>query len=38
MTNLVFPTEKFTSLKLFSKGGECQLSRATIQGIKGIWN
>jgi fructan beta-fructosidase len=38
MTNLVFPTEKFTRIKLFSKGGECQLNKGVLHGIQRIWH
>jgi fructan beta-fructosidase len=38
MTNIVFPSEKFTRLKLFSKGGDCQLNKALIHGLQRIWN
>ena len=37
MTSLVFPTEKFTTLKLFSKGGNIQLNKAVFYGIERIW-
>jgi len=37
MTSLVFPTEKFTTLKLFSKGGSLQLNKAEFYGIERIW-
>lgn len=37
MTNLVFPTEKFTKLKLFSKGGYVILNKAEFHGIEKIW-
>jgi len=37
MTNLVFPTEKFTRLKLFSKGGDGVLNNAAFHGLESIW-
>jgi fructan beta-fructosidase len=37
MTNLVFPTEKFTLLKIFSKGGTGLLNKAEFHGIERIW-
>lgn len=37
MTNLIFPGEKFTNLKLFSKGGAGLLNKAVIIGLSGIW-
>ena len=37
MTTLVFPTEKFTRLKLFSKGGSCLLNKAVFWSIEKIW-
>jgi len=38
MTSLVFPTEKFTRLKLFSKGGSALLNTAVFYGIEKIWH
>lgn len=37
MTSLVFPTEKFTVMKLFSKGGNVTLNNAEFQGIERSW-
>ena len=37
MTTLVFPAEKFTKLKLFSKGGDGLLTKAVFHGIERIW-
>jgi fructan beta-fructosidase len=37
MTTLVFPTEEFTRLKLFSKGGNGLLNKAVCYGIQKIW-
>jgi fructan beta-fructosidase len=37
MTNLVFPTEKFIRLKIFSKGGTGLLNKAEFHGIERIW-
>jgi fructan beta-fructosidase len=37
MTNLVFPGEKYTSLKLFSKGGSSLLNKAIFYSLTGIW-
>jgi len=37
MTNLVFPGEKYTSLKLFSKGGSCLLNKAIFANLAGTW-
>ncbi len=37
MTNLIFPREKYTSLKLFSKGGAGFLNKAVFTGLAGIW-
>jgi fructan beta-fructosidase len=38
MTSLVFPTEKFTTLKLFSKGGSGMLNKAVFHGIRKVWH
>jgi fructan beta-fructosidase len=38
MTNLVFPSEKYTHLKMFSKGGTGLLNKAVIIGLSGIWS
>jgi fructan beta-fructosidase len=37
MTTLVFPTQKYTSLKLFSKGGTGILNKAVFHGIGKVW-
>jgi fructan beta-fructosidase len=37
MTTLVFPTEKYNSLKLFSKGGKSFLNKAVLYGFDKIW-
>jgi len=37
MTTLVFPKEKFTVLKVFSKGGDIKLDRAEFHNLKSIW-
>jgi fructan beta-fructosidase len=37
MTNLVFPTEKFNKIKLFSKGGDAILNKAVFHGLEKIW-
>lgn len=37
MTNLTFPGEKYTRLKLFSKGGQGLLNKAVFHGMHGIW-
>jgi Beta-fructosidases (levanase/invertase) len=37
MTSLVFPTEKFTKLKMFSKGADILLNTAEFHGIEKIW-
>jgi fructan beta-fructosidase len=37
MSTLVFPTEKFTKLKLFSLGGAVLLNKAELYGIERIW-
>jgi fructan beta-fructosidase len=37
MTTLVFPTQKYTSLKMFSKGGQTILNKASFYGIGRIW-
>jgi fructan beta-fructosidase len=37
MTTLVFPTEKFSTLKMFSKGANVLLIRAELHGIERIW-
>jgi fructan beta-fructosidase len=37
MTNLVFPTEKFTRLILFSKSGNVLLNKAVFHGLERIW-
>jgi fructan beta-fructosidase len=37
MTSIVFPTEKFNTIKLFSKGGEGVLSKALYYGLDRIW-
>ena len=38
MTTLVFPTEKFTIIKLFSHRGDAVLSKAVFHGISKIWH
>jgi fructan beta-fructosidase len=38
MTTLVFPSEKFTRLKLYSIGGKVQLKKAALYGIEKIWH
>ena len=37
MTNLVFPTENFTHLNIFSTGGEIILKSAEFHNLKRIW-
>jgi fructan beta-fructosidase len=37
MTSLVFPTDKFTRLILFSRGGSVLLNKAVFHGIAKIW-
>jgi fructan beta-fructosidase len=37
MTTLVFPAEKFSTLKMFSKGANVLLIRAELHGIERIW-
>ncbi|MFA6270995.1 MAG: GH32 C-terminal domain-containing protein, partial [Candidatus Paceibacterota bacterium] len=37
MTNIVFPTENFTKLKVFSTGGDFLLEKAEFHSIKRIW-
>ena len=37
MTSLVFPTEEFTSLILFSAGGTVALEKAEFFNLKRIW-
>jgi fructan beta-fructosidase len=37
MTSLVFPTQRYTSLKIFSKGGLAILNKAAFYGIDRIW-
>jgi len=37
MTTLVFPKEKFTVLKAFSKGGELTIDRSEFNNLKSIW-
>jgi fructan beta-fructosidase len=37
MTSLVFPTENFDHLKIFSKGGNILLKKAEFHGIERIW-
>lgn len=37
MTGIVFPTEKFTRMKLFSKGAEVTLNKAEFYSIERIW-
>ena len=38
LTTLVFPTEKFTRLKLYSKGGSGLLNKAVFHGIRKVWH
>ena len=38
MTTLVFPTEKFNALKLFSSGGSGSLNKARFYGLGRIWH
>jgi fructan beta-fructosidase len=37
MTNLVFPTKKYTKIKVFSNGGQCVLDKGELYGLKSIW-
>ena len=37
MTTLVFPTQKYNSLKMFSRGGPTILNKAAFYGIDKIW-
>lgn len=37
ITSLVFPTEKFNKIKLFSKGGTGVLNKALFYGLARIW-
>jgi fructan beta-fructosidase len=37
MTTLVFPTEKFTKIRLFSKGGSGKLNSAEFMNLDRIW-
>ncbi len=37
MTSVVFPTEKFNKIKLFSKGGRGVLNKALFYGLARIW-
>lgn len=38
MTNLVFPSEKFSGVRIFSRGGETVLTKALFYGIDRIWS
>jgi fructan beta-fructosidase len=38
ITNLVFPAEKYSRLKVFSTSGDISLERSEIYGLKRIWN
>ncbi len=38
ITSLVFPTKKYTRIKVFSKGGQCVLDKAELYGLKSIWH
>jgi fructan beta-fructosidase len=38
MTNLVFPSEDYTILKLFSKGGTIKLDKAILYPLESIWH
>jgi len=38
MTNLVFPTEKYNKLILYSKGGSGMLNKALFHGIGRVWH
>ncbi|MDP3914701.1 MAG: glycoside hydrolase family 32 protein [Bacteroidota bacterium] len=37
MTDIVFPSENFTKLKVFSKGGDLLLGKAEFHSLKRIW-
>lgn len=37
MTNLVFPTEKFTKIKVYAYGGNLLLEKAVMSSLKRIW-
>ncbi|MFA5329200.1 MAG: glycoside hydrolase family 32 protein [Prolixibacteraceae bacterium] len=37
MTDIVFPTENFTKLKVFSSGGDLLLEKAEFHSLKRIW-
>jgi fructan beta-fructosidase len=38
MTSLVFPTQSYTRIKIFSKGGPAILNKAAFYGIDKIWH
>lgn len=38
MSTLVFPKEKFTVLKAFSKGGELTIDRSEFNNLKSFWH
>jgi fructan beta-fructosidase len=37
MTSLVFPEEKFNSLKVFSRGGDGLLNKALFYSMESVW-
>jgi len=37
MTDIFFPSEPFSSVRLFSKGGKANLSQGQLHTLKGIW-
>jgi hypothetical protein len=37
MTNLVFPSQRFDRLKVFSSGGEVTLEKAELYNLENIW-
>jgi len=37
MTDIFFPNEYFNHVELFSEGGEVEISRANIGGLRSIW-
>ena len=38
MTTLVFPSQKYNSLKMFSKGGATILNKAVFYDLQKVWN
>jgi sucrose-6-phosphate hydrolase SacC (GH32 family) len=37
LTDLFFPTEDYTKIELYSKGGNAELTSGTLYPLKSVW-